>query len=93
MEHVLNENIDLVWGPQSIDRFANYLNAQLPRFNTRFWNPGSEGIGSFVMDCAGENYFVCPTVSLVPRVLLHMRNCKASELLLFVCGTRLIFGP
>ena len=29
-------NIDLVWGPHSIDRFANYLNAKLPRFNPRF---------------------------------------------------------
>ena len=70
--------IDLVWGPHSIDRFANYLNAKLPRFNSRFWNPGSEGIDSFVMDWAGENNFVCPPVCLIPRVLLHMRNCKAS---------------
>ena len=40
------------WGAHSIDRFANYLNAELPRFNSRFWNPGSEGIHSFVMDCS-----------------------------------------
>ena len=26
------QNIDLVWGVHSIDRFANYLNAKLPRF-------------------------------------------------------------
>ena len=42
----------LVWGAHSIDRFANYLNAGLPRFNSRFWNPGSEGIHSFVMACS-----------------------------------------
>ena len=41
------QNIDLVWGAHSNDRFANYLNAKLPRFNSRFWNPGSEGIDSF----------------------------------------------
>ena len=28
--------IDLVWGPHSIDRFANYLNAKLPKLNSRF---------------------------------------------------------
>ena len=42
--------IDLVWVPHSIDRFANHLNAKLPRFNSRFSNPGAEGIDAFVMD-------------------------------------------
>lgn len=54
--------IDLVWGPHSIDRFANHLNAKLPRFNSRFSNPGAEGIDAFVMDWAGENNYVCPPV-------------------------------
>ena len=70
--------IDLAWGPHSIDRFANYLNAKLPRFNSRFWNLGAEGIDAFVMDWARENNYVCPPVCLTLRVLLHMRNCKAS---------------
>lgn len=76
------QNIDLVWGPHSIDRFANYLNAKLSRFNSRFWNPGSEGIDSFVMDWAGENNYACPPICLIPRVLLHMRNCQASGTLI-----------
>ena len=46
--------IDLVWGPHSVDRFANHVNARLPRFNSRFWNPGSEGIDAFVMNWHGE---------------------------------------
>ena len=71
-----------VWGPHSIDRFASYLNAKLPRVNSKFWNPGLEGIDSFVMDWAGEKHFVCPPDSLIPRVLLHMRNCKASGILI-----------
>ena len=88
------QNIDLVWGPHSIDRFSDYsVNVKLPRFHSRFWNPSSEGIHSFVMDWAGENNFVCQPVCLIPRVLSHMRDCKASELLLFLCGTRLFSGP
>ena len=70
--------IDLAWGPHSIDRFANYLNAYLLRFNSRFWNPAAEGIDVFVMDWAGENNYVFAPVCLILRVLLHMRNCKAS---------------
>ena len=43
-------HIDSVWGPHSVDRFANHVNAKLPRFNSIFWNPGSEGIDAFVMN-------------------------------------------
>ena len=39
--------IDLVWGPHTVDRFASHVNAKLPGFNSRFWNP--EGIDAFVM--------------------------------------------
>ena len=28
--------LDQEWGPHTIDRFASYYNAQLPRFNSRF---------------------------------------------------------
>ena len=74
------QHIDLVWGPHSVDRFANHVNAKLPRFNSRFWNPGSEGIhvDAFVMDWHGENNYACPPIRLIVRVLHHMRNCKAS---------------
>ena len=54
--------IDLVWGPHSIDRFANHLNAKLPRFNSRFSNPGAEGIDAFVMVGLGKiTMFVRPS--------------------------------
>ena len=39
---------DPTWGPHSIDRFANHLNAKLSRFNSRFWNRVVEGIDAFV---------------------------------------------
>ena len=66
--------IDLVWGPHTVDRFANHVNAKLPRFNSRFWNPGSEGIDAFVMNWDGENNYACPPICLILRLLLHMRN-------------------
>jgi len=31
--------IDRIWGPHTVDRFANYLNYKLSRFNSRFCNP------------------------------------------------------
>ena len=35
-----------------------------------------------LLNWAEENNFVCPPVCLIPRVLLHMRNCKASGTLI-----------
>ena len=54
------------------------INAKLPCLHSRFWNPGSEGINSFVMNWHGENNYPCPPICLILRVLHHMRNCKAS---------------
>ena len=48
------------WGPHTIDRFANYLNMKLPRFNSRYWNPGSESIDAFICDWEHENNYLCP---------------------------------
>ena len=47
--------LEELWGPHSIDRFANYLNTELPRYNSRYWNPGSQSIDTFVCDWGHEN--------------------------------------
>ena len=87
-------DIDLVWGPHSIDCFANYLNSKLLRFNSIVWNPGSEGVDSFVMNSAGENNYVCPPICLILQVLIQMHNCKASGTLLIPLrhSTQLLTG-
>ena len=69
--------LDKVWGPHTVDRFASHYNTQLPRFNSRFWNPGSEAVDAFTVDWRDENNWLCPPVYLVPRVVQHARMCKA----------------
>ena len=34
------------WGPHTIDRFASYYNCKCPRYNSRWWVPGTEGVNS-----------------------------------------------
>lgn len=46
-----------LWGPHTIDQFANHLNSQLARFNSRWWCPNTE---------AG---WVCPPPYLIPRCI------------------------
>ena len=53
--------VDAKWGPHTIDRFASYYNAQLPRFNSRFASPflrdGPSRFKSFVREV-----FVLPAI-------------------------------
>ena len=45
--------LELKWGPHTVDRFADAYNCQLPRFNSRYWCPGSEAVNTFTCDWAG----------------------------------------
>ena len=67
--------IDNVWGPHSIDRIATFYIAQLPRFNSACWNPGSEAVDAFCQNWAGENNWACPPVKLIIPTLRHLRYC------------------
>ena len=59
------ETIHKEWGPCTVDRFASYWNAKLPRFNSRNWNPGSEAVDAFTCDWKNENNWWCPPPYLV----------------------------
>ena len=82
-----------MWGPHTIDQFASYFNTQLPRFNSRFWNPGSEAVDAFTCDWQGENNWWCPPVYLVPRVLRHAQATKATGTLLVPNWPSATFWP
>ena len=51
--------LDRLWGPETVDRFANCQNTQLPRFNSRYWEPLSEAVDALSKDNWGyKNNFV-----------------------------------
>ena len=68
--------LDSLWGLHTIDRFANSRNAQLPRFNSRYWNPCTEAVDAFTVNWSGENNWWCPPVCLIPRVIQHASVCR-----------------
>jgi ribonuclease HI len=58
------------WGPHTMDRFASLTNTQLPRYNSRFWDPLTSGVDALAQqDWAQENNFVNPPFRLIPQVL------------------------
>lgn len=69
--------LDSKWGPHTVDRFACHYNRKIDRFNSRFYQPGAEAVDAFLQDWEFENNWLMPPVCLIPRVLAHMRICKA----------------
>ena len=69
--------LDLWWGPHTIDRFASGINTQLSRFNSRFWELDTEAVDAFTCDWQGEVNWWAPPVGLIPRVIQHARRTKA----------------
>jgi hypothetical protein len=62
--------LDSRWGPHSVDRFADSLNSQLPRFNSARACPGSEAVDCFAQDWSRDNNWVVPPFGLIHYVLL-----------------------
>ena len=76
------KDLDKTWGPHTIDRFATYYNTQLPRFNSRFWNPGTEAVDAFTCDWEGEVNWLCPPPHLIPRTIRHALQTHAQGTLI-----------
>ena len=71
--------IDHMYGPHTIDRFASTLNAQLPRFNSRFWEPGTEGVDALAQQNWGrEINFVNAPFRMLPKVIDVIRQQQAT---------------
>ena len=70
-------HLDHIWGPHTVDRFANALNAHLSRFNSKFRVPGTEAVDAFSVSWAAENNWLVPPVHCIARVIQHLFVCSA----------------
>jgi hypothetical protein len=73
----LFDHLENLWGPHSIDCFANHYNHKISRFYSRFWTPGCTGIDFFIQHLHSENCLLVPPVCLVSRTLDYMCQQKA----------------
>ena len=58
--HDLFQSLEQLWCPHTVDCFANYYTAKLPRFVSRFSNLGASGIDFFAQELSSENCLVVP---------------------------------
>ena len=49
LDPIAFNKLDKMWGPHTVDRFASYQTKLLPRFCSRFRNPGCESIDAFTV--------------------------------------------
>jgi len=69
-----------------VDCFAKFHIAKLPRFFSRFWNPGTSGIDFVAQSLESENCLVTvPPVHVVARAVhyLHLKMARATIVVLF----------
>lgn len=72
--------IEQLWGPHTCDRFASVQTAQLPCYNSRYWDPltCTSGIDALAQkDWASHNNFVNPPFRLLPEILDTISRQKA----------------
>jgi len=83
----------LGWGQHTVDWFGSFHNSQLPGFNSRCWNPGSESVDAFTVNWAGETNWLHPPISLIPSVICHAQVCKAKGSLIVSMWPSAPFWP
>ena len=79
---VLFQYLNDIWGPHTIDRFADNKNAKVSRFNSRFWCPGTECVDAFSLDWSNENNYLVPPVHRITRVIYHAILTKSTGTLI-----------
>ena len=85
--------LDSRWGPHTVDCFATFYNFKVPRFFSRFWNPGSSGVDAFFQTWQGENCWVVPPVVLLSKVLRFMYLSRAQGTLVLPYWPSAPFWP
>ena len=86
-------SLDDLWGPHTCDRLACHYNAKLPKFNTRFYQPGTSGVNAFAQDWSNDNNWLCPPVCLTCKVLSHLKVCNAAGTLVVPLWRSAHFWP
>jgi len=77
------EEIKLVFGTPSIDRFASSRNSVCKRFNSRFFDPRAEATDAFTQHWGDELKFCNPDFNQIHKVIVHARACAAQVILVF----------
>ena len=80
-------------GPFTLDPFASNLTKKTAKFFSRFWCEGSAGVDGLAYSWKNETVWVVPPPRLIPKILVHMKKCKASGIMVLPRWQSAIFWP
>ena len=69
------------------------INAQLPRFNSKFASPGCSGVDALAQDWRDENNWICPPVSAIVPSLRALSSCSCYGILIIPQWPSAYFWP
>ena len=75
-------HVNVIWGPHSVNGFANSHNFKPTSFYSCYWNAGCEGVDASCYDWVWENNWLELLVFLIPRVIRYLAHCKAAGALI-----------
>jgi len=75
------QELDRMWGPLTIDLFADRLNTQIPKYASWKPDPGAVQVDAFLMDWSAENGYAFPPFCLIGRCLGKIRKEQATVVL------------
>ena len=76
------QKLDILWGPHSVERFACCYNTKLARFNSRFYQPGTEVVDAFTQGWKHNNNWLFPPTVLIIKTIRHLRASLAGGTLI-----------
>ena len=77
------QQLESIFGPHTVDRFASLSTARLPVYNSRFRDPATSGVDALGQrDWHQHNNFVNPPFRMVPRVLDVVEAQRATATLI-----------
>ena len=77
----LAQNIMQIWDRPHIDMFASRLNQQIDRFVSWKPEPDAEFVDAFAMKWSGLYFYAFPPFSLIPRLMVKLREEESDCLL------------
>ena len=73
--------LNRVWGPFTVDRFADNKNCKTKVFNSKYWCPNTSCVDAFSTSWQHENNYLVPPIHLIPKVIKQLRLSKAQGVL------------
>jgi hypothetical protein len=80
-------------GMLEVDRFASSNNAKLPRWNSRFHEPGSEAVDALAQDWTATISYVCSPLALLGQVVGLLSYQRARAVVVVPAWTGHVWWP